>query len=167
MVLVDSIVSPSLYWGVRTHTDHRVGALLAILGPMKEFEVGPPTAPNIYCQDPALTVLSVLFLFNVSLFVLCLSTWLCLCLCLPCAPPVPPPCFPWSHPLCFVLVLSSFAWWCSPEPRVICCFIWCSFPLCLCLFFLVFLVLFLGPELILALALAILILLKLVFGSLI
>ncbi len=24
MVLVDSIVSPSLYWGVRTHTDHRV-----------------------------------------------------------------------------------------------------------------------------------------------
>ncbi len=23
-VLVDSIVSPSLYWGVRTHTDHRV-----------------------------------------------------------------------------------------------------------------------------------------------
>ncbi len=24
MVLFDSIVSPSLYWGVRTHTDHRV-----------------------------------------------------------------------------------------------------------------------------------------------
>ncbi len=23
-VLFDSIVSPSLYWGVRTHTDHRV-----------------------------------------------------------------------------------------------------------------------------------------------
>ncbi len=52
-----------------------------------------------YCQEPALTVLSVLFLFNVSLFVLCLSTWLCLCLCLPCPPLVPPPCFPWSRPL--------------------------------------------------------------------
>ncbi len=52
-----------------------------------------------YCQDPALSVLSVLLLFNVSLFVLCLSTWLCLCLCLPCAPLVPPPCFPWSRPL--------------------------------------------------------------------
>ncbi len=49
-----------------------------------------------YCQDPALTVLS---LFNVSLFVLCLSTRLCLCLCLTCPPLVPPPCFPWSHPL--------------------------------------------------------------------
>ncbi len=49
-----------------------------------------------YCQEPALTVLSVLFLFNVFL---CLSTWLCLCLCLPCPPLVPPPCFPWSRPL--------------------------------------------------------------------
>ncbi|RXN31411.1 proteoglycan 4-like protein [Labeo rohita] len=49
-----------------------------------------------YCQDPVLTVLS---LFSVSLFVLCLSTWFCLCLCLPRAPLVPPPCFPWSRPL--------------------------------------------------------------------
>ncbi len=65
-----------------------------------------PPLPNVdawrrplgggYCQEPALTVL---FLFNVSLFVLCLSTWLCLCLCLPCPPLVPPPCFPWSRPL--------------------------------------------------------------------
>ncbi len=58
----------------------------------------PIIAANM-CQEPALTVLSVLFLFNVSLFVLCLSTWLCLCLCLPCPPLVPPPCFPWSRPL--------------------------------------------------------------------
>ncbi len=57
------------------------------------------------CQDPALTVLSVMFLFNVSLFVLCLSTWLCFILCLPCAPLVLPPCFPWSRPL--VKSLSS------------------------------------------------------------
>ncbi len=48
------------------------------------------------------------------LCVLCLSTWLCLCLCLPCPPLVPPPCFPWSRPLfspCLVLVcLIVFTW---------------------------------------------------------
>ncbi len=43
--------------------------------------------------------------------------------------------FPLVTPPCLVLVLSSFAWWCSPDPRVLCCFILFSFPLCLCWFF--------------------------------
>ncbi len=38
-------------------------------------------------------------LFNISLVVLCLNTLLCLCLCLPCVPVIPPPCSSWSHPL--------------------------------------------------------------------
>ncbi|XDV42471.1 hypothetical protein PO909_011127 [Leuciscus waleckii] len=50
-------------------------------------------------SGPALTVLSVLSLFNVSLFVLCLITWLCLCLCWSCAPLAPPPCFLLPRPL--------------------------------------------------------------------
>ncbi len=137
MVLVDSIVSPSLYWGVRTHTDHRVGALLAILGTMKEFEVGPPTAPNIYCQDPALTVLSILFLVQ-SFFVCFVSQhMLCLCLCLPCVPLVPPPCFPWSRPLLFspcphlldgvhLSLVCSAALYGVPFPCVFAGLFWCS-----------------------------------------
>ncbi len=52
-----------------------------------------------YCQGSALAALSVLSLLNVSLVVLCLNTFLCLCLCLPCVPVIPPPCFPWSRPL--------------------------------------------------------------------
>ncbi|XP_073810838.1 uncharacterized protein [Danio rerio] len=52
-----------------------------------------------YCQDPALTALSLLSVFNVSLFVLCISTWLSLLLCWPCAPLVLPPCFPMPRPL--------------------------------------------------------------------
>ncbi len=87
-----------------------------------------------YCQDPALTVLS---LFNVCLFVLCLSTWFCLCLCLPCAPLVPPPCFAWSRPLvqslssprlldCVHLILMcSAALYCVPSPCVFAGSFWC------------------------------------------
>ncbi len=141
MVLVDSIVSPSLYWGVRTHTDHRVGALLAILGPMKEFEVGPPyrTKHILSGSSPD----SLVCLVPVQCFFVCfVSQHIALSLfvfamCSSC----PTSLFPLVTPPCFVLVLSSFAWWCSPEPRVLCCFIRCSFPLCLCWFVLVFLVL--------------------------
>ncbi len=48
---------------------------------------------------PTLTVLSVLSLFIVSLFILCLNAWLCLCLCWPCAPLVLPPYFQLPRPL--------------------------------------------------------------------
>lgn len=63
-------------------------------------------------QVPALTVLSLLIPFNVSLFVLWLSTWLCLCLCWPCAPLVPPPCFPLLSP-CLVLISLIVLTWSS------------------------------------------------------
>ncbi len=52
------------------------------------------------CQDPyCIYIVRVLqgSGLNVSLFVLCLSTWLCLCLCWPCAPLVLPPCFHLPH----------------------------------------------------------------------
>ncbi len=52
-----------------------------------------------YCQGSTLAALSVLSMFNVSLLVLCLSTWLCLCLCWPCASFVLPPCFQLPCPL--------------------------------------------------------------------
>ncbi len=52
-----------------------------------------------YCQGSSLTAMSVLSLFNVSLFVLCLSTWLCLCFCWPCAPLALPPGFQLPRPL--------------------------------------------------------------------
>ncbi len=52
-----------------------------------------------YCQGSSLTAISVLSLFNVSLFVLCLSTWLCLCFCWPCAPLALPPGFQLPRPL--------------------------------------------------------------------
>ncbi len=65
------------------------------------------TTETAACQGSALAALSVLFLLNVSLVVLCLNTLLCLCLCLPCVPVIPPPCFPWSRPPLLTL-LSSF-----------------------------------------------------------
>ncbi len=52
-----------------------------------------------FCQGSTLAALSVLSMFNVSLLVLCLSTWLCLCLCWPCASFVLPPCFQLPCPL--------------------------------------------------------------------
>ncbi len=64
---------------------------LAVIQPVKQ--------KSKFCQGPALGALSVLSWFNVSLVVLCLNTLLCLCLCLPCVPVIPPPCFPWSRPL--------------------------------------------------------------------
>ncbi len=64
-----------------------------------------------HCQGSPLTALSVLSLFNVSLFVLCVSTWLRLCCGLPCARPVPPPCYLLPRPPlfspCRVLVCLS------------------------------------------------------------
>lgn len=69
------------------------------LTPPRMYAWRRPLEGGGYCQDPALTVLSVLSLFNVSLFILCLSTWLCLCLCWPCAPLVLPPRFQSPRPL--------------------------------------------------------------------
>ncbi len=68
-----------------------------------------------YYQDPALTILSALSLFNVSLFILCLSTWLCLCLCWPCAPLVLPPHFQLPRPPCLVLVCLAHLTCCYTE----------------------------------------------------
>ncbi len=78
------------------------------------------------CQGPALTAMSVLSLFNVSMFVLCLSTWLCLLFCWPCAPLALPPGFQLLHPLfsprlrdCVHLILvCSAPLNCAPFPHV-------------------------------------------------
>ncbi len=114
------------------------GRIKASLGPGAMTYCRAPHHNNyIYCQDPALTVLSVLSLFNVSLFVLCLSTWLCLFV-FAMFSSCPTFLFPLVAPPCLVLVQSLFAWLCSPDPCVLCCFIllviilrWCWIANCL------------------------------------
>ncbi len=64
------------------------------------------------CQGPALAVISILSLFNVSLFVLCLSTWLFLFFLAMCSFR-PASWFPVTPPPCLVLVYVIVSTWSS------------------------------------------------------